>query len=131
MDLTPVGGLLPSISLRSLVIKNYRIYRIFNSITVQSKSLQTRRLLKFLALLVFISLIPAIIQNSIRPPIPDMLDIGGYHWVECRSVGVNRWWFIVAACVPITLIIFGVFFSFQTRNIRFLWNEAREIAVVS
>lgn len=35
---------------------------------------------------------------------------------------------LVTTVIPIFLVIFGAFLAFKTRNVMFLWNEAREIS---
>ncbi|KAF9124201.1 hypothetical protein BGW39_008390 [Mortierella sp. 14UC] len=110
--------------LPSLTFKDYRIYRSFNSITVTNRIFHTGRLLKFLAVAVILTVIPSLIEVPVYPPIPNTINANGDQWVRCRDP------FLIAAVVPILLLMFGVFLVFKTRNVMFLWNEAREISLV-
>ncbi|KAG0091951.1 hypothetical protein BGZ92_011214, partial [Podila epicladia] len=114
----------------SLTIKNYRIYRIFNSVTVANQSFQTRKLLWYLAAIVLLAVLPIIIEVVVDPPKPTVINIRTYQWVRCRGVHLTIWWQITAAIFPTLLILFGVFLAFKTRNVVFLWNEARQISLV-
>ncbi|KAG0273101.1 hypothetical protein BGZ95_011104 [Linnemannia exigua] len=114
----------------SLTIKNYRIYRIFNSMTVMNQAFQTRLLLRWVALALFLCVIPVIVQVAIDPPKPHLNNIRSIQWVRCRGAKAQIWWIISAAVIPSILIFFGVFLAFKTRNVVFLWNEAKQISLV-
>ncbi|KAG0287473.1 hypothetical protein BGZ96_008590 [Linnemannia gamsii] len=114
----------------SLTFKNYRIYRIFNSITVSNRIFHTGRLLKFLAVAVILTVIPSIVEVLVYPPIPNVINSNYDQWVRCSSSPGGVWRMLVSAVVPIFLVIFGVFLAFKTRNVMVLWNEAREISLV-
>ncbi|KAF9187542.1 hypothetical protein BGZ50_001889 [Haplosporangium sp. Z 11] len=125
LSLRPQG-----ILLISLTIKNYRIYRIFNSITIANDKFQTRRLLRFVALAVLLSALPMLIKISFDPTESQVLNVGALQWVRCDTRSSYLWWALAASAVPIFLLLFGVFLAFKTRNVIFLWNEARQIALV-
>ncbi|KAG0025742.1 hypothetical protein BGZ81_006939 [Podila clonocystis] len=114
----------------SLTIKNYRIYRIFNSVTVANQSFQTRKLLWYLAAIVLLATIPIIVEIFVDPPVPKLINIRSYQWVHCRGIRTSIWWQVAAAIFPTLLMLFGVFLAFKTRNVVFLWNEARQISLV-
>ncbi|GJJ73733.1 hypothetical protein EMPS_06091 [Entomortierella parvispora] len=115
---------------RSLTVKNYRIYRIFNSVTVSNQAFQTRLLLRYVALGVFLGAIPMVVEMIVDAPEPNMINIRAFQWVRCRGIHTQVWWVISAAIIPALLILFGVFLAFKTRNVVFLWNEARQISLV-
>ncbi|KAF9315313.1 hypothetical protein BGZ91_005818, partial [Linnemannia elongata] len=71
---------------RSLTIKNYRIYRIFNSVTVMNQAFQTRILLRWMALALFFCLVPMIVEMSIDVPQPQMINIRSIQWIRCRGI---------------------------------------------
>ncbi|KAF8936250.1 hypothetical protein BGZ58_004420 [Dissophora ornata] len=70
---------------RSLTIKNYRIYRIFNSVTATNLAFQTRVLIRYLGLAVVLCLIPVIVQVIVDPPSPQKLNIQSYQWIRCAG----------------------------------------------
>ncbi|KAG0270591.1 hypothetical protein BGZ95_001630 [Linnemannia exigua] len=114
----------------SLTFKNYMIYRIFNSITVTNRIFHTGRLLKFLVVAVILTAISPIVEVLFYPPIPNTINASHEQWIRCRDPNGRHWRFLAAAVVPIFLVVFGVFLAFKTRNVMFLWNEAREISLV-
>ncbi|KAK3846161.1 MAG: hypothetical protein J3R72DRAFT_516456 [Linnemannia gamsii] len=114
----------------SLTIKNYRIYRIFNSMTVMNQAFQTRLLLRWMALALFLCLVPMIVEMIVDPPKPHVINIRSIQWTRCHGVKTQVWWSISASIIPAILIIFGVFLAFKTRNVVFLWNEAKQISLV-
>jgi len=116
--------------IRSLTIKNYRIYRIFNSVNVANQAFQTRLLLRFVILAVLLALIPIIIEIVLDVPLPGTINIHADQWVRCRSEKHENWWVLASAIVPLLLILFGVYLAFKTRNVVYLWNEARQISLV-
>ncbi|KAF9331878.1 hypothetical protein BG006_005252 [Podila minutissima] len=116
---------------RSLTIKNYRVYRIFNSVTAANQSsFQTRKLIWYLVAFVLLAVLPIIVQVIVDPPVPTVINIRSYQWMRCRGLHPTFWWQITAAMFPTLLILFGVFLAFKTRNVVFLWNEARQISLV-
>ncbi|KAI8361312.1 periplasmic binding protein-like I [Mortierella sp. GBAus27b] len=114
----------------SLMIKNYRIYRIFNSVTPANKTFQTRSLIRYLFLAVVLCLIPVIIGLIVEDHDGEKINIHTFQWIRCRGLESQSWWGIGAMAIPVLLIIFGVFLAFQTRNVIFLWNEAKQISFV-
>ncbi|KAF9301104.1 hypothetical protein BGZ74_007085, partial [Mortierella antarctica] len=116
---------------RSLTIKNYRVYRIFNSVTAANQSsFQTRKLIWYLVAFVLLAVLPIIVQVIVDPPVPTVINIRSYQWMRCRGHHPAFWRQITTAIFPILLILFGVFLAFKTRNVVFLWNEARQISLV-
>ncbi|KAF9546684.1 hypothetical protein EC957_009444 [Mortierella hygrophila] len=114
----------------SLTIKNYRIYRIFNSVTVMNQAFQTRLLLRWMALALFLCVVPMIVEMIIDAPRPQMINIRSVQWIRCRGFNRQVWWILSSSIVPVILIFFGVFLAFKTRNVVFLWNEAKQISLV-
>ncbi|KAF8932030.1 hypothetical protein BGZ58_007279 [Dissophora ornata] len=115
---------------RSLVVKNYRIYRIFNSVTVQSHVFKTRMLLSVVAMAVILSIIPMVVEVIIDTPLPTNINTRKYRWVSCKCARAPLIWYILSAIVPVLMVVFGAFLAFMTRNVAYLWNEARQIALV-
>ncbi|KAF9966095.1 hypothetical protein BGZ70_003294 [Mortierella alpina] len=114
----------------SLTIKNYRIYRIFNSVNVANQAFQTRLLLRFVLLAVLLALIPIVIEIVLDVPYAATINIHADQWVRCRGEKHENWWVLASGIVPLLLILFGVFLAFKTRNVVYLWNEARQISLV-
>ncbi|KAF9344562.1 hypothetical protein BGX26_004227, partial [Mortierella sp. AD094] len=114
----------------ALTIKNYRIYRIFNSVTIANQKFQSWLLVRYVALLVVLCVIPVLVEVLIDSPGPTRINIHSYQWVRCKGPHTQTWWYPVGAIIPILLIILGVFLAFKTRNIVYLWNEAQQIALV-
>ncbi|KAG0307780.1 hypothetical protein BGZ98_009785 [Dissophora globulifera] len=125
--------LLPScitLLIGSLMVKNYRIHRIFNSAVVQNQVFKTWLLLSVVGASVIISIIPVIVGTIVDPPVPTGINIHSYQWISCQSERGPLVWHILPAIVPSVITVFGVFLTYKTRNVAYLWNEAREIALV-
>lgn len=59
------------------------------------------------------------------------MNIRNIQWVTCLpDEGSRLSWYLASAVIPILVVMFGVFLAFSTRNVVFLWNEARQIAWV-
>ncbi|KAF9973700.1 hypothetical protein BGZ73_003033 [Actinomortierella ambigua] len=113
----------------ALTVKNYRIYRIFNSVGFSNDVFQTRLLMRYVLMIVALCIIPPIIQVIMDKPRPMTINIRQYQWIQCQSNNRTSW-FIGSAILPFVLVLFGVYLAFRTRNVVFLWNEARQIALV-
>ncbi len=77
-----------------------------------------------------LSLIPVIIEILLDVPHPSTINIHADQWVKCRGKRDENWWVLASAIVPLVLIMFGVYLAFKTRNVVYLWNEARQISLV-
>ncbi|KAG0256274.1 hypothetical protein BG011_004642 [Mortierella polycephala] len=101
-----------TINLSALVVKNYRIYRIFNSISVINHA------------------IPLIIRCFVTRLKPAMIRTNNNEfWVYCTSEETQTFWTIIIGVAPVLLNAFGIYLAFKTRNVTRLWNEARSIAL--
>ncbi|KAF9283651.1 hypothetical protein BGZ68_005235, partial [Mortierella alpina] len=119
-----------TINLSALVVKNYRIYRIFNSVTVINHAVSNNYLLRVVAIPVTITLIPCIVQILVRNLEPKLVRTENQEfWVMCSSKGGEGLWIGVIGATPILLNVFGIYLAFKTRNVTRLWNEARSIAI--
>ncbi|KAF9939480.1 hypothetical protein BGZ67_009411 [Mortierella alpina] len=78
---------------RSLTIKSYRIYRIFNSVNFAHQTFQTRILLRYMGAIVVLCMIPPIIEVATDPPQPTTLNVGSIQWAR-----------------QITLVLYNIFF---------------------
>jgi len=70
------------------------------------------------------------VEMALDAPEPNMINIRAFQWVGCRGIHTQVWYVISASIIPALLIIFGVFLAIKTRNVVFLWNEARQISLV-
>ncbi|KAF9566450.1 hypothetical protein EC968_003723 [Mortierella alpina] len=119
-----------TINLSALVVKNYRIYRIFNSVTVINHAVSNNYLLRVVAIPIVITLIPCIVQILVRNLEPKLVRTENHEfWVTCSSRGGEGLWIAVIGATPILLNVFGIYLAFKTRNVTRLWNEARSIAI--
>ncbi|KAG0075959.1 hypothetical protein BGZ90_009314, partial [Linnemannia elongata] len=119
-----------SINLSALVVKNYRIYRIFNSVSVINHAVSNRYLLRVVSIPVVISIIPCLVRCFYRYLIPTMIRTNdNEYWVTCSHSDTSTFWDIIVGAMPIIINIFGIYLAFKTRNVTRLWNEARSIAI--
>ncbi|KAF9083653.1 hypothetical protein BGX23_011243, partial [Mortierella sp. AD031] len=119
-----------TINLSALVVKNYRIYRIFNSVRVINHAVSNRYLLRVVAIPVFITIIPCLIRCFYHYLVPTLIRTNdNEYWVTCTAPHASRVWDIIVGAMPIIINIFGIYLAFKTRNVTRLWNEARSIAI--
>ncbi|KAG0342662.1 hypothetical protein BG004_005625 [Podila humilis] len=104
-----------TINLSALVVKNYRIYRIFNSVSVINYAVSNKFLLRVVAFPVILTL-------------PTLVRTANEFWMVCDSEYPEYGWSIVTGLTPFLLNLFGIYLAFKTRNVTRLWNEARAIA---
>ncbi|KAG0298657.1 hypothetical protein BGZ98_000125 [Dissophora globulifera] len=64
----------------SLAIKNYRIYRIFNSVKVLNSGSQTRTVMRYLGVALILVLIPAVIELIVERPGTQKINIQQIQW---------------------------------------------------
>ncbi|GJJ68308.1 hypothetical protein EMPS_00654 [Entomortierella parvispora] len=118
-----------TINLSALVVKNYRIYRIFNSVSIINHAVSNKYLLRVVAVPVVITLIPCIVHCFVHYLEPDLIRTNNdQFWVQCSSDDPQYVWDVVIGATPVILTFFGVYLAFKTRNVTRLWNEARAIA---
>ncbi|KAF9437966.1 hypothetical protein BGZ76_010336 [Entomortierella beljakovae] len=115
----------------SLSIKSYRIYKIFNSITISNQVFHSKVLVRYLAVLVIVSWIPVIVEIFVGSSKPIKTNIRSIQWVRCSGYDSELGWSLGIMALPIILVLFCVFMAFKTRNVISLWNEARPIALVT
>ncbi|KAF9137682.1 hypothetical protein BGX30_009999, partial [Mortierella sp. GBA39] len=119
-----------SINLSALVVKNYRIYRIFNSVSAINHAVSNRYLLRVVTIPVVITLIPCLIRCFYKYLMPIVVRTNeNEYWVICASPDASSFWDIIVGAMPIIINIFGIYLAFKTRNVTRLWNEARSIAI--
>ncbi|KAF8943575.1 hypothetical protein BGZ47_005290 [Haplosporangium gracile] len=118
-----------SINLSALVVKNYRIYRIFNSVSVINHAVSNRYLLRVVTIPVVITIIPCLVRCFYKYLVPTVIRTNdNKYWVTCAYPDSSIFWDIVVGAMPIIINIFGIYLAFKTRNVTRLWNEARSIA---
>ncbi|KAG0328841.1 hypothetical protein BGZ99_004329 [Dissophora globulifera] len=119
-----------TINLSALVVKNYRIYRIFNTVSVINHAVSTQYLVRVISIPIILTLIPCIVHLFINNLEPTLIRTNnGEYWVACRSDSSQVVWGVLIGFVPGVMILFGVYLAFKTRNVTRLWNEARSIAL--
>ncbi|KAG0309282.1 hypothetical protein BGZ98_003884 [Dissophora globulifera] len=119
-----------TINLSALVVKNYRIYRIFNTVSVINHAVSTQYLVRVIAIPIILTLIPCVVHlfiNNLEPRL--VRTSNGEYWVVCRSDSSQVVWGVLIGFVPGVMILFGLYLAFKTRNVTRLWNEARSIAL--
>ncbi|KAF9207361.1 hypothetical protein BGZ49_000607 [Haplosporangium sp. Z 27] len=119
-----------TINLSALVVKNYRIYRIFNSVSIINHTVSNIYLLRVVAVPVIITTIPCLIHLFVDYPRPTLVRTNNdEYWVICNSDSSQVIWTVIILIVPALTILFGLYLAFMTRNVTRLWNEARSIAI--
>ncbi|KAG0025303.1 hypothetical protein BGZ82_010095, partial [Podila clonocystis] len=119
-----------TINLSALVVKNYRIYRIFNSASVINHAVSNMYLLRVVSFPVIITLFLSLLHVFIHYLEPKLIRTSNSQvWMICSSDQSQIHWSIIIGFTPVLLNVFGMYLAFKTRNVTKLWNEARAIAV--
>ncbi|KAG0028779.1 hypothetical protein BGZ81_004427 [Podila clonocystis] len=119
-----------TINLSALVVKNYRIYRIFNSASVINHAVSNMYLLRVVSFPVIITLFLSLLHVFIHYLEPKLIRTSNSEvWMICASDRSQLLWSVIIGLTPVLLNVFGMYLAFKTRNVTKLWNEARAIAV--
>ncbi|KAF8985974.1 hypothetical protein BGZ52_009706 [Haplosporangium bisporale] len=95
----------------SLTIKNYRIYRIFDSVTVANQSFQTRKLLRYLVVAVILSAVPIIVEIIVDPPFPEVTNIRAYQWDFPLEIYLATFYITIVGTYIVAMLSLIVLFS--------------------
>ncbi|KAI8603788.1 periplasmic binding protein-like I [Dissophora ornata] len=118
-----------TINLSAIVVKNYRIYRIFNSVSVINHAVSNQYLLRVTAIPVILTTIPCIIRSCIYRLEPEIIQTSNdEYWLICGTSEPQVLWLVLIGVTPVVMLLFAIYLAFKTHNVRRLWNEARSIA---
>ncbi|OZJ02979.1 hypothetical protein BZG36_03141 [Bifiguratus adelaidae] len=124
----------------NIVAKNFRIYRIFNNVFATKRAyLSDAYLLKMLAVLLIISLVPITVFMVVWPHNPTVIALSptSYCYVCWTSrdlspsgigLAYSDLWTIIVDGV---LLLMAVVLGFKTKNVGAKWSEAKEIAFIT
>lgn len=123
-----------SVLLGSLVVKNLRIYRIFNNVFQNKYAISDMKLFRQLIVIVVFSTLTPIIYAIVIKPRVWYISMGptkaAYACVRTNknlhSVGAPIYGTLSVLPVLLLLAIAG-FLAYQTRNVSSRWNESRQI----
>ncbi|KAG0096777.1 hypothetical protein BGZ93_004007 [Podila epicladia] len=123
-----------SILLGSLVVKNLRIYRIFNNVFQSKYAISDRKLFRQLVVIVFIFTLSPIIYAMVVKPRVRYISMGptkaAYACVRTTAhrpnIGAPIYGAISLLPILLLLAVAG-FLAYQTQNVSSRWNESRQI----
>lgn len=113
-----------AISFGSLLIKNWRLYMLFNDSTMQIIRITNKQLLGYVGAICSPFVLLLILWSAIDPPIPSASHHSGF-WCASRS---PAWEYIINILALFGLLC-GVFIAVVTRNLPSLYNEAKFISL--
>lgn len=110
-----------------IVVKNYRIYRIFTA-RYRITGLDNSKLLSVVGVCVLLNCIPLVLFQTVGGGfVAQSLTIGSEVWPVCSS-NAGLWiWILIAPMIA--LLLFGLFLSFQTRHVFSAYNESQLINI--
>ncbi|KAG0358948.1 hypothetical protein BG005_001549 [Podila minutissima] len=120
--------------LGSLVVKNLRIYRIFNNVFQSKYAISDRKLFRQLVVIVLIFTLSPIIYAMVVKPRVRYISMGptkaAYACVRTNgqmpNVGIPTYGAISLLPIILLLAVAG-FLAYQTQNVSSRWNESRQI----
>ncbi|KAF9338327.1 hypothetical protein BG006_005309 [Podila minutissima] len=123
-----------SILLGSLVVKNLRIYRIFNNVFQSKYAISDRKLFRQLVVIVFIFTLSPIMYAMVVKPRVWYISMGptkaAYACVRTNThiPNVGKPTYGAISLLPILLLLaVAGFLAYQTQNVSSRWNESRQI----
>jgi hypothetical protein len=108
----------------SLLVKNWRIYSLFNDQSMQIIKITNAQLVGYVAAIVSAFLILLILWAAIDPPRPSPSHISGF-WCASQSPS----WEIIINIMALVGLLAGAMMAILTRKIPHLYNEARFIGL--
>lgn len=123
-----------SILLGSLVVKNLRIYRIFNNVFQNKYAISDTKLFRQLAAIVFFFTLSPLIYSIVVKPRVHYVSMGptkaAYACVRTNThmPGVGAPVYGAVSLLPVLLLLaVAGFLAYQTQNVSSRWNESRQI----
>ncbi|KAJ3225189.1 Gamma-aminobutyric acid type B receptor subunit 2 [Clydaea vesicula] len=122
-----------SIVMGALLIKVYRIWKIFDNVKMERRNLSNTKMLLNTFLIVLIESVILICWQAIDPPIPQKIMKADFYYYDCLSSNKdNQLNFNVALIVYNGLLLLIVtYVAFKTRNIDSVYRESAWIAQLS
>ncbi|KAI9268604.1 7 transmembrane sweet-taste receptor of 3 GCPR-domain-containing protein [Helicostylum pulchrum] len=129
-----------SLTMGSMIAKNYRVYRIFQNVfTIRTTRLKSYYLVRMVGLIMALAVLPLIVWYAIFPMEVIEYDLSTitFCWLcSYPSAKVGNWnnFTISELAVAVwcfLLVAVSTFLAFKTRNISSTWSETNQIAYVS
>ncbi|KAG2236589.1 hypothetical protein INT48_000143 [Thamnidium elegans] len=129
-----------SLTIGSMIAKNYRIYRIFQNVfTVRTTRLRSYYLARIVAVFTILTILPLVTWFSVYPLEIDEYTLSRttFCWIcSYPTAEFGNWGYITMAEIMVLvwgylLILLSTFLAFKTRNISSKWSETSQIAYVS
>ncbi|KAJ3211743.1 hypothetical protein HDU67_004325 [Dinochytrium kinnereticum] len=120
-----------SVTVSALLAKNWRVYRIFREKYSVDMTISDTNVLQVCAGLVIVDVIILALWTIIDPPKPTLVSYTetSNFWT-CRSTNNLINWAFISFLIfySSTLMGFGVFLAYSTRNVKSQYNESQHIA---
>mmetsp|Transcript_36181 Transcript_36181/g.47723 ORF Transcript_36181/g.47723 Transcript_36181/m.47723 type:complete len:875 (-) Transcript_36181:84-2708(-) len=113
----------------SLLVKVYRVWRVFNVKGFKKVKVPARRMLECLSVLLFIDAFLLLLLSTITPPLPETFNIqvphlGPVSWTQCKETPTFS---SALAVYKVAIVLIGCYFSFQIRHVHSDYAETKFI----
>jgi len=116
----------------ALIIKTYRIYKIFNMKKLKIQNITQLHLLQWLAYLCLIEVIIRVINEGISPfelqAFATLTDADWSYATECNS-RYETYFLVVSFGYKAILLLFGIFLAFQVKDVEKNFNESKLLGI--
>ncbi|KAJ3114067.1 hypothetical protein HDU96_002607 [Phlyctochytrium bullatum] len=115
------------LTVSALVVRCWRIYKIFRNKYLMKLRLKDADLLRPLALLLAVEVVLLVLWTVLAPPVPALVKLPNSQFWTC-SAGSKGWGFVGALVgYNAALLGFGVWLAVGTRRVLAPWNESKWI----
>ncbi|KAG0212147.1 hypothetical protein BGX33_003840 [Mortierella sp. NVP41] len=126
-----MGGI--NLILSAIVVKNYRVYRIFNNIYSNKLAIRDVELLKHAGILFLLLMIGPVIYMAVARPRVAYVSIeankSAYVCASANESALGA--FAILMAIPTFLVLCAAgFLAYKTRGVLANWNEAKAISIV-
>ncbi|KAF8985172.1 hypothetical protein BGZ46_005718 [Entomortierella lignicola] len=116
----------------NIVVKNFRVYRIFHNIYVTKRVIRDSHLLKIVGTILIVSLTVMTVWFLKTPPglnqvvMPDLTT----YWDCSSQSGDTAPYFVILFIYNVALLLLATYLAYKNRNVTANYNECRQIAFV-
>ncbi|KAJ3116904.1 hypothetical protein HDU96_008423 [Phlyctochytrium bullatum] len=121
-----------AITISAMIVKNWRIYRLFRDKYSVDLKISDATLIKWWTVMVMVAVAILSVWTAVDPPKPILISIADTVFWSCRSSSLLLNWIFIGACLFYGTLLLGagVFLAYSTRNVKSQYNESQHIGYI-